>query len=1165
MAALESKTVGEEKQASDTAPAPSGARRVYGSVDHIRSVAWLYGLDTVKTRHARVLFLGCGDGANLLPFVATHPFATVVGVELDTELHATQRQPLVTESAPNNLQLYSLSISDVLTSQWQNFDYIIIQNSFSLLSNTITDTLLTFCQQKLTPQGIIAIDWPCQPGAKALEMVRDAIQLHGSRAFSHEGQLEQGRATLAWLTDVTNKHNPIKSLLKHSLKQSESISDALFSHYFLEAKNEANYLVEFNARIENAGLAYVGDVQPATEHADYYDDDIKPLWDDITADGGKILAQQYLDIAVNRNRRFSLLTSLTRKVQILERVDYQRLKQMHWAGSFRRTSLNIRHNPDCVAGHDAIPIATQDMATIGVLDVLGEAWPYSVSFDQLVFHTRLPDDDPDSLSSLNHEKKVLASLTALFKKGIASLHFQLDEDVYSTSDKHHVTVPEGVHKQLLVNADELSVVNLWHESVTISEAEREQLLLQEQALTKDNWALLDSLHRKGLLTASVLGWKRYFQQAAQDAELRDIGRLACSLLLFSSDASAGGFYHQDIERLAKKERREAQDELDDSVDGELVLEINKFIIKGNYKSAIEMVGEERDRLLKTINGCYYLARFYKRVADHASVIAMLTRMLSFHSTSTFIYSELAMALYDHRMSWQAGRLVRALLRCNKKSSPDWFLLSTLHKESKTYERAEYCARQAYELAPESKQIVNLLGSCLCEQAKTDEGIAFLRQAIKDPMSDYGYYGSLAFILTHSGKASAAEIFDCHLAYAKGLMAWVEQQTFTGYEPMDKSVDRKLRIGFVSGDFRDNHPVSFYFSPIWDALDRNKFELYGYNSAPAYMRNAGTERFEATADKWREIQQTSTLELAEMIKEDQIDILVDLAGHTGHNRLPTFAVKPAPVQISWVGYHSTTALPAMDYYATIFPVPKDPAIEAQFTEKLIYLSLPRNFSSKEENQTINSLPALENGYFTFGSFNRPNKINDEVLDVWADVLKRVPTSRMIIGNMARVLWADMYQKLLDRGIDAERITLREATGLQHYLQSHNDVDLLLDTFPFTGGTVTSHAAWMGVPTISLAGETLVSRQGASIMFSLELPDFIARNKVDFIMRAVGWTNRLDELNDIRLGLRDRMKIGDNQKELIGASVAKMFRGCWRRYCQGEKPESFSIGEIYDMEN
>ena len=408
-----------------------------------------------------------------------------------------------------------------------------------------------------------------------------------------------------------------------------------------------------------------------------------------------------------------------------------------------------------------------------------------------------------------------------------------------------------------------------------------------------------------------------------------------------------------------------------------------------------------------------------------------------------------------------------------------------------------------------------------------------------------------------------EILECHLGYANGAMRWAEQQKFVGYQPADKTSNRKLRIGFVSGDFKENHPVNFFFLPVWDALDRSKFELFAYNSAPAYGRNAGTDYYEKTSDGWREVQHTSTTELAEMIKQDQIDILIDLAGHTAFNRLMTFALKPAPVQISWVGYHATTGLPTMDYYATIFPVPKDPALEAQFTEKLIYLSLPRNFGAKEESPDINILPAFENNHFTFGSFNRPNKVNDSVLDAWAEILLAVPTARMIVANMPMVTWPELEHKFEIRGIDKDRITLREATDMQSYLKAHNEVDLLLDTFPFTGGTVTSHAAWMGVPTVSLSGETLVSRQGASIMYSLDLPEFIAHSKEEYVANAVGWTQRLNELYSIRMNLRNSMKIKNNQKESIAGYVEQMLYKCWQDYCEGREPESFSVGEIYDV--
>ncbi|MGG2141329.1 hypothetical protein [Symbiopectobacterium sp. RP] len=150
---------------------------------------------------------------------------------------------------------------------------------------------------------------------------------------------------------------------------------------------------------------------------------------------------------------------------------------------------------------------------------------------------------------------------------------------------------------------------------------------------------------------------------------------------------------------------------------------------------------------------------------------------------------------------------------------------------------------------------------------------------------------------------------------------------------------------------------------------------------------------------------------------------------------------------------------MDYYATIFPVAKDPMIEAQFTEKLIYLSLPNSFDNKESTIPVNPLPALKNGYFTFGSFNRPNKVNDDELDAWAEILKRVPTSRMRIGNMPSAIWAHILENLHRRGIDISRVKLFENMSLAHYFQAHNDVDLLLDTFSFTGGTVTNHAVWM----------------------------------------------------------------------------------------------------------
>ncbi|WP_333849036.1 O-linked N-acetylglucosamine transferase family protein [Leclercia sp.] len=1138
----------------------SGSRRLYSSIDHIRAAAWLYGVDTERTRNSSVLVLGCGNGEELLATSVKYPYADVVGIELETE-NCLDAMLATLASGRDNLKLYSASIETFLAADLGKFDFIIVQGSFTFLSNSLTDAILLSCQQRLSEKGIIAIDWFCQPGAGFIETLRDAMQIHSSRANTRGGQIEHARAMLAWLDQTTVETSTTKKLITHINKTSQQLSDALLSHHYLSSDHTASYLIEFNERIQNSGLAYVGDLRPATEHTSYFDDDMTESWLKLSNGAGKVLTQQYLDIAVNRNRRFSLLVNENRSGEVFETVDYSRLKGMRWAGSFRRKSLNIRHSPNFLAGHDGTPIATEDITALGILDILGEAWPLSVSFEQLVFHTRLPDDDPLEIDEQTHRKKVLAALTALFKTNFAGLHYQ--REVEPVSMEHELGMAPSVSAQIQAKPDASALINLWDETVNISDEERALIRNPKIVHDEDNHLLFEGLIFKGLLTGSVIAWKRYYQLMANQASITEAGRIANALLLFSSNESAGGFYSSEFEKLAKKMMLSAQTGTEPEVDADMIIEINKLLIKGENALARELVAKRIPVLQETLNGNYYLVRFYKRVADYPAAILALIRMLSFNSTSLFIYSELAMVLHEYRMSWQAGRLARAILRCDNTSGPDWYLLGILHKESKTLERAEYCVRKGVKLVPTSKQMVSLLGSCLCEQAKTDEGIAFLKQSIKDPLVDFGNMGSLAFILTHSGNASVMEILKYHLGYANGAMRWAEQQKFVGYQPLDKNINRKLRIGFVSGDFKENHPVNFFFLPVWDALDRSKFELFAYNSAPAYGRNAGTDYYENTADGWREVQHTSTTELAEMIKQDQIDILIDLAGHTAYNRLMTFALKPAPVQISWVGYHATTGLPTMDYYATIFPVPKDPALESQFTEKLIYLSLPRNFGAKEESPDINILPAFENGYFTFGSFNRPNKVNDSVLDIWAQILLAVPSSRMIVANMPMVTWPELEHKFEIRGIDKDRITLREATDMQSYLKAHNEVDLLLDTFPFTGGTVTSHAAWMGVPTVSLSGETLVSRQGASIMYSLGLPEFIAHSKEEYVANAVGWTQRLNELNSIRTNLRNSMKIKHNQKENIADYVEQMLHKCWQDYCEGREPESFSVGEIYEI--
>ncbi|AKL11450.1 TPA: hypothetical protein I8271_003236 [Kluyvera intermedia] len=1120
----------------------------------LHAACWFYGFESSLIKYSRILVLGCDEEETLLAIATSCPFARVVGVNLITEVQDERQKPS-NAYIPENLEFYYLSIEEILNLQDNCWDYIVLQNPFSLLNQEVTSALLQHLSGLLSDNGVIAFHWTCLPGSAHLDKLRDALQIYSGEASSSDLQLARAKLMLMSLSVTSDSLG-----IRLEQAKSEKISDVLFSHHYLETSNEGEYLIEFNARINSAGLCYIGDLDAASELSESYGHQVADLHNTFDENRQKILHQQYLDLLTNRMGRFSLLTHKKHIDMISILPELSNLKNMRFAGSFRRI-LNNTHNVSTVlAGNDGIKVSTADETTLQILDILGDAWPRSLSFEQLVFHCELIGykDIKDTAAVVEE------SLRALFLKRLPGLHYTKEKDEYSTANNVEVHVLQSVHCQLDINPDLEWIINGWGERVEINELERKQLK-NNLIVNTESWTVLYSLHCKGLLNAGGIGWKHFLQDMIRNCPQESIFNLASSLFLYSCDESAFGFMDRK-QKMADKTKSVIKfvDE-DVELTEEQKNTIYKLTLHGEYRKAYEIACEYLDGSINTGATEYYLYTLARRIGDYDIALIKLSRALSYHSTSVFLYSELAFAFLSCKYHWQAWRFANAILRCNKKSSPEWYLLASIHYDFKRFEDSEYCAREAYKLVPESKLIVTLLGGTLCEQAKTDEGIEFIRKGIKNKETDYSLMSGLAFILSHSAKTSVKDILDIHYEYGRGVKKWAQKQRFSGFIVKNKDPERRLRIGFVSGDFRDRHPVSFFFSPIWHSLDHSNLELYAYSNIPAHHENEGTERFKATADHWRNVRHMSDREMAEMIKLDEIDILVDLSGYTSDNRLPVFALKPAPIQISWIGYHATTGLDVIDYYATIFPVKKSLELEKQFTEKLIYMFLPKIFDqmANENNTEVNSLPALYNGHVTFGSFNRANKLNEQVFDAWTSVLKLVPNSRMIIGNMPKVVWENVKQQFTSRGVDVDRFELREMVDMDTYLAYHHDIDLLLDTFPFTGGTVTSHAAWMGVPTVSFAGETLVSRQGAAIMYSVNLPQFVADNIDDYINIAVQWAEKKYELNQIRQELRSRMSIKVDTQQQIGALVEKMFRTCWKRYCEGKKAESFSIGDAPDF--
>jgi len=329
------------------------------------------------------------------------------------------------------------------------------------------------------------------------------------------------------------------------------------------------------------------------------------------------------------------------------------------------------------------------------------------------------------------------------------------------------------------------------------------------------------------------------------------------------------------------------------------------------------------------------------------------------------------------------------------------------------------------------------------------------------------------------------------------------------------VKKKLRIGYISPDFR-LHPVAYFMLPLLQSFDREKFEVYCY---AANESDKVTLQLQPLATKWHNIHQKDVVTVAREIYEDRIDILVDLSGHTSGNCLPILAYKPAPVQVSGIGYFNTTGLSAVDYILTDKYC--DPEMDGnEFTEKLI--RLPHShfcYSPVQKMPDLKNTPAKENGYITFGCFNNFNKVTDQMLLLWGQILQRIENSKIILKSKifaseeGRML---VRERFITLGIPTERVELRPFTP--DYLVQYRDMDIALDTYPYTGGATTCEALYMGVPVITLCGHRHGSRFGYSLLKNANLSELIAMNEKEYVEKAVILASDIDLLNGLHTNLR-----------------------------------------------
>jgi protein O-GlcNAc transferase len=360
-------------------------------------------------------------------------------------------------------------------------------------------------------------------------------------------------------------------------------------------------------------------------------------------------------------------------------------------------------------------------------------------------------------------------------------------------------------------------------------------------------------------------------------------------------------------------------------------------------------------------------------------------------------------------------------------------------------------------------------------------------------------------------------------------------------------DRALRVGYVSPDFMD-HPVAVFFEPVLAAHDRSAVEVFCYSDVLAERADSITGRVRVLCGEagWRRIVGRTDGEVARIIRDDGIDVLVDLAGHTGWNRLSLFGQRAAPVQVSYIGYPHSTGLAEMDYKVTDEHLDPPGLTEHLYTEKLVRL---RGgcwcYRRSDDVPEVNALPAMSAGHFTFASLNRSIKLTPGALRLWAEILRRVPNARLLAAvGQGCEQEPGLRQLFEEHGIDPCRLVLVGRRSRLDYFRLMWEVDVALDTFPHAGHTTTCDAMWMGVPTVTLAGRTHASRLGVSVLSAVGLDSLIAPTPEGYVERAVALASDLPKLSELRAGLRERMS---QSPVCDGLRVARALEQAYRQMC------------------
>lgn len=581
------------------------------------------------------------------------------------------------------------------------------------------------------------------------------------------------------------------------------------------------------------------------------------------------------------------------------------------------------------------------------------------------------------------------------------------------------------------------------------------------------------------------------------------------------------------------------------------VEVCRHLAKSLYFSnKVESGKQYFEQVLKLnsddVESLSFLGRIFRDQGKYEEALLYYKRLNSIQP-SGFSHANVGLVLQDLGRATEATIQYKEALKHTPDSYEFYNNLALLYNDMARYEEAYSCYENALRLNPNNPLLLSNAAATYKDLGFLDKAIELLKRAISIT-PDHGYlYSNLLFVMLYAASVKPEELASTSRIFGEKI---VDPLLIKKAHSNNKNTERKLRIGYVSPDFF-KHAVHYFLEPLLILHDRTKFEIFAYSNTP--KEDDVTERIKKEVDHWRDIRFLSDEKITSLIEADSIDILVDLTGHTGKNNLRIFAQKPAPIQITWLGYPATTGMKAIDYRITDIYAEPVGMTEHLNTETL--WRLPQIFCcyqpSENSPAVIDHSPFEDNDYITFGCFNNFAKVTDDVMRTWSKIMAQVPKSQLLleIFGVDIAMVRDQVQKRLEAaGIPLDRVILETRRRTNQYIL-YNRIDIALDPYPCNGGTTSMDTMWMGVPMITLAGRHFVSRMGVTILTNAGLPELIANSEDAYVKITVDLANDRERLKKMRHGLQEKVVASPlMDQKLFARNMEAAYREMWKIWCQ-----------------